>query len=68
MPAHDSMLYKVPDRLTDEQVVFADRFAVALHAVTRHPPPPESKVLVYGAGALASAPPPSCKRCTRQSR
>ncbi len=52
MPAHDSMLYKVPDRLTDEQVVFADPFAVALHAVTRHPPPPESKVLVYGAGAL----------------
>ncbi len=52
MPAHDSMLFKVPDRLTDEQVVFADPFAVALHAVTRHPPPPESKVLVYGAGAL----------------
>jgi threonine dehydrogenase-like Zn-dependent dehydrogenase len=52
MPAHDSMLFKVPDRLTDEQVVFADPFAVSLHAVTRHPPRPGSKVVVYGAGAL----------------
>jgi threonine dehydrogenase-like Zn-dependent dehydrogenase len=53
MPAHDSMLFKVPDHLTDEQAVFADPFAVSLHAVTRHPPQPGSKVLVYGAGALA---------------
>lgn len=52
MPAHHSMLFKVPDGLTDEQVVFADPFAVSLHAVTRHPPAPGSKVLVYGAGAL----------------
>jgi threonine dehydrogenase-like Zn-dependent dehydrogenase len=46
------MLFKVPDHLTDEQVVFADPFAVSLRAVTRHPPQPGSKVLVYGAGAL----------------
>ena len=52
MPAHDSMLFKVPDHLTDEQVVFADPFAVSLHAVTRHPPGAGSKVMVYGAGAL----------------
>ena len=52
MPAHDSMLFKVPDTLADEQVVFADPFAVSLHGVTRHPPAPGSKVLVYGAGAL----------------
>ena len=52
MPAHDSMLFKVPDDLSDEQVVVADPFAVSLHAVTRHPPQPGSKVLVYGAGAL----------------
>ncbi len=52
MPAHDSMLFKVPDQLADEQVVFADPFAVSLHGVTRHPPAPGSKVLVYGAGAL----------------
>jgi threonine dehydrogenase-like Zn-dependent dehydrogenase len=52
MPAHHSMLFKVPEALSDEQVVFADPFAVSLHAVTRHPPAPDSKVLVYGAGAL----------------
>ena len=52
MPAHDSMLFKVPDDLTDEQVVLADPFSVSLHAVTRHPPQPGGKVLVYGAGAL----------------
>ncbi len=52
MPAHDSMLFKVGDDLSDEQVVFADPFAVSLHAVTRHPPKPGAKVLVYGAGAL----------------
>jgi threonine dehydrogenase-like Zn-dependent dehydrogenase len=52
MPAHDSMLFKVPDTLSDEQVVVADPFAVSLHAVTRHPPQPGGKVLVYGAGAL----------------
>jgi threonine dehydrogenase-like Zn-dependent dehydrogenase len=52
MPAHDSMLFKVPGHLADEQVVLADPFSVSLHAVTRHPPSPGSKVLVYGAGAL----------------
>ena len=52
MPAHTSMLFPVPDGLADEQAVFADPFAVSLHGVTRHPPPPGGKVLVYGAGAL----------------
>ena len=54
MPAHDSMLFPVPDSIPDEVAVFADPFAVSLHAVTRHAPPPDSKVLVYGAGALGS--------------
>ena len=39
MPAHDSMLFKVPDNVADEDAVFADPFAVMLHAVTRHAPP-----------------------------
>jgi threonine dehydrogenase-like Zn-dependent dehydrogenase len=34
--------------------VFADPFAVSLHAVTRHAPPPGGKVLVYGAGSLGT--------------
>ncbi|MER3452529.1 MAG: oxidoreductase [Chloroflexota bacterium] len=52
MPAHDSMVFKVPDVIADELAVFADPFAVSLHAVTRHPPAPGGKVLVYGAGTL----------------
>ena len=54
MPAHDSMLFKVPDDDPDELAVFADPFAVLLHAITRHPPPPGGKVMVYGAGALGT--------------
>jgi len=54
MPAHDSMLFKVPDEVPDELAVFADPFAVSLHAVTRHAPPPGGKVMVYGAGALGT--------------
>ena len=52
LPAHDSMLIPVPDGVPDELAVFADPFAVSLHSVTRHPPTPGGKVLVYGAGAL----------------
>ncbi|MGH8982665.1 MAG: zinc-dependent alcohol dehydrogenase [Acidimicrobiia bacterium] len=54
MPAHDSMLFRIPDAIPDEVAVFADPFAVSLHSVTRHPPTAGSKVLVYGAGALGS--------------
>ena len=52
MPAHDSMLFAVPDSVPDEVAVFADPFSVSLHAITRHPPPPSGRVLVYGAGSL----------------
>ena len=54
MPAHDSMLFKVPESVPDEVAVFADPFAVSLHAVTRHAPPAGGKVMVYGAGALGT--------------
>jgi threonine dehydrogenase-like Zn-dependent dehydrogenase len=54
MPAHDSMLFRVPDAIPDELAVFADPFAVSLHAVTRHAPPAGGRVLVYGAGALGA--------------
>ncbi len=52
MPAHDSMLHPVPDTVPDDMAVFADPFSVSLHAITRHPPPPSGRVLVYGAGSL----------------
>ena len=54
MPAHSTMLFAVPDGLSDEQAVLADPFAVSLHAVTRNPPPPGGKVVVYGAGSLGT--------------
>jgi threonine dehydrogenase-like Zn-dependent dehydrogenase len=54
MPAHPSMLFKVPDSVPDDIAVFADPFAVSLHSITRHPPPAGGRVLVYGAGALGS--------------
>jgi len=54
MPAHDSMLFGVPDSVPDEQAIFADPFSVSLHSVTRHPPPAGGRALVYGAGALGT--------------
>ena len=54
MPAHESMLFPVPDSVPDEKAVFADPFAVSLHGITRHPPPKGGKALVYGAGSLGS--------------
>src|SRR3954447_8774805 len=55
MPAHSTMLFKVPDAVPTEHAVFADPFSVSLHAVTRNPPPPDGKALVWAAGALGCA-------------
>jgi threonine dehydrogenase-like Zn-dependent dehydrogenase len=52
MAAHDSMLIPVPTQVPDSLAVLADPFAVSMHAILRHPPPPGGKALVYGAGAL----------------
>lgn len=54
VPAHRSMLIPVPDSIPDEVAVLADPFSVALHAVTRTPPPAGGKVVVHGAGALGT--------------
>lgn len=54
MPAHPSMLFPVPDSIDDEHAILADPFAVSLHSVTRHPPPPDGRALVWGAGALGA--------------
>lgn len=54
MPAHTSMLLSVPDAVPDEVAVLADPFAVSLHSVTRHPPPPGGRALVWGAGSLGA--------------
>ncbi len=55
VPAHRDMLVPVPDDVTDDVAVLADPFSVALHAVTRTPPPAGGgRVVVYGAGALGT--------------
>jgi threonine dehydrogenase-like Zn-dependent dehydrogenase len=54
LPAHESMWIPVPKGISDEVAVLGDPFAVSLHSVTRNPPPPGGKVLVYGGGALGA--------------
>jgi threonine dehydrogenase-like Zn-dependent dehydrogenase len=54
LPAHRSMAIPVPDDVSDEVAVLADPFAVSLHSITRNPPPPGGRALVWGAGALGT--------------
>jgi threonine dehydrogenase-like Zn-dependent dehydrogenase len=55
LPAHESMWIPVSGDISDEVAVLGDPFAVSLHSVTRNPPPPGGKVLVYGGGALGAS-------------
>ena len=52
LPAHSTMLFRIPDAVPTEQAVFADPFSVSLHAITNNPPPAGGKALVWGAGSL----------------
>jgi len=47
-----STLVPVPDGLADEQAIFAEPAAVAIHAAWRHPPQAGDKVLVLGCGTV----------------
>lgn len=55
LPAHRRMLFPIPDDVSDEVAVLADPFSVALHAVSRNPPPAGGRAVVYGAGALGTS-------------
>ena len=52
VPAHESMCIPIPDRITDEQAVLADPFAVSFHALLKRPPRDGGTTLVYGCGTL----------------
>jgi len=54
LPAHASMAFAVPGDVDDEVAVLADPWSVSFHAITRNPPAPGAKVVVYGAGALGT--------------
>lgn len=49
---HRSQLVKVPDTMSDEEVVLIEPVAVSLHAVLRRPPKDGEKVLVLGGGTI----------------
>lgn len=48
----EQQLFRVPQRLSDEQAVMLEPTAVALHAVLRRLPQPGEHVLVIGAGTI----------------
>jgi threonine dehydrogenase-like Zn-dependent dehydrogenase len=50
--AHETEVYRVPDDLDDDQALFIEPMAIALHAVLRHRPQPGDHVLVIGAGTI----------------
>jgi len=52
LSVHDSMVFKVPDGVSDASAVLADPFSVSFHAIVRNPPPSKGRAVVYGAGAL----------------
>lgn len=49
---HESEVYKVADDVNDDQALFIEPMAIALHAVLRHRPRPGDHVLVIGAGTI----------------
>ena len=67
LPAHRSMVFPVPDDVTDEVAVLADPFSVALHAITRNPPPPGAGRWCTAPARSAPPPPPSSAPSTPAS-
>jgi threonine dehydrogenase-like Zn-dependent dehydrogenase len=45
-------LIPVPDALPDEQAIFTEPAAVAIHAAWRRPPRPDEKILLIGCGTI----------------
>lgn len=49
---HRSMVFPIPDDVSDEAAVLADPFSVSFHSVVRNPPGEGDLVVVYGCGTL----------------
>ncbi len=52
LPAHESMLFPIPEEISFEEAVLADPFSVSLHAILKSPPPVDGSAIVYGCGTL----------------
>jgi L-iditol 2-dehydrogenase len=50
--AHRSQLYRVPDALSNENVMMIEPLAVSLHAVLQNMPKDGDRVLIIGAGSI----------------
>lgn len=50
--AHESQLYRVPDRVSDENALLVEPFAVGLHAALQSFPRDDETVLILGAGII----------------
>jgi L-iditol 2-dehydrogenase len=50
--AHKSQLYRIPDRMSDENALMVEPFATGLHAVLESFPADGDKVLIIGAGTI----------------
>jgi threonine dehydrogenase-like Zn-dependent dehydrogenase len=52
LPAHESTVFPIPERVSFDVAALADPFAVSLHTVLKAPPADGETVLVLGCGTL----------------
>ncbi len=50
--AHAAQLYRVPDKVSDENAVLVEPFSIGLHAALQFPPRDDETVLIMGAGII----------------
>jgi len=55
LAAHESMCFRIPDRVSDEEAALADPFSVAMRAALELAPDPGARVLVFGCGTIGLA-------------
>ncbi len=52
LPAHESQLFPIPEKVSWDEAVLADPFSVSMHAVLKAPPADGARALIYGCGTL----------------